>query len=53
MLTVFKIIAHVVPVDRRPKYTGALGGSIGVSQIVAPTLGGVFTDKLTWSMRAL
>lgn len=35
--------------DRRPKYTGALGGTVGIAQSVAPTLGGVLTDRLSWS----
>ncbi|TQS32056.1 hypothetical protein Golomagni_07641, partial [Golovinomyces magnicellulatus] len=29
-------------------FTGFFGGVLGVAQVVAPTLGGVFTDKLTW-----
>lgn len=35
--------------DRRPKYTGALGGAVSISQMIAPTLGGVLTDRLSWS----
>lgn len=25
-----------------------MGGSVGIAQITSPTLGGVFTDKVTW-----
>ncbi|RYP45712.1 hypothetical protein DL768_007983 [Monosporascus sp. mg162] len=42
------IIAETVPLHKRPKYTGVIGGSIGIAQVLAPTLGGVFTDQLTW-----
>ncbi|KAK9781523.1 putative Major facilitator superfamily (MFS) profile domain-containing protein [Seiridium cardinale] len=42
------IIAETAPIHKRPKYTGIVGGSIGIAQIIAPTLGGVFADQLTW-----
>ncbi|KAK9419415.1 putative Major facilitator superfamily (MFS) profile domain-containing protein [Seiridium unicorne] len=42
------IIAETAPIHKRPKYTGIVGGSIGIAQIIAPTLGGVFADHLTW-----
>lgn len=25
-----------------------MGGSVGIAQITSPTLGGVFTEKITW-----
>src|ERR1700753_398033 len=42
------IIAFAVPLRRRPLYIAALSSMFGVSSIVGPILGGVFTDKLTW-----
>ncbi|KAH6892182.1 major facilitator superfamily transporter [Thelonectria olida] len=42
------IIARILPLEKRPMFTGAIGACSGVAQIVAPTLGGVFTDRLTW-----
>ncbi|CAM1511655.1 Fc.00g091680.m01.CDS01 [Cosmosporella sp. VM-42] len=42
------MMARILPLEKRPKYTGAMGGAVGIAQIVAPTLGGVFTDKATW-----
>ncbi|KAF7560344.1 hypothetical protein G7046_g3799 [Stylonectria norvegica] len=42
------ILARSVPLEKRPKWSGAIGGGVGIAQIIAPTLGGVFTDKATW-----
>ncbi|TDZ35076.1 Efflux pump aflT [Colletotrichum trifolii] len=42
------IIARSVPLHKRPTYTAAVGAAAGISQCVAPTLGGVFVDKATW-----
>ncbi|KAK0715091.1 major facilitator superfamily domain-containing protein [Lasiosphaeris hirsuta] len=42
------ILAHSVPLHARPRVTGAIGGAIGIAQIVAPILGGAFTDYATW-----
>ncbi|KAL7960374.1 major facilitator superfamily domain-containing protein [Trichoderma compactum] len=39
------ILSRCLPLHKRPKYTGAMGGSVGIAQITSPTLGGVFTDK--------
>ncbi|OAA76741.1 sulfate permease 2 [Akanthomyces lecanii RCEF 1005] len=44
----FILIRFFIPVNELPKYTGALGGMGGIAQTIAPTLGGVFTDKATW-----
>ncbi|KAI8169254.1 Efflux pump aflT [Colletotrichum sp. SAR 10_70] len=44
------IIAKSVPLHKRPTFTAAIGAAAGVSQVIAPTLGGVFVDKATWSM---
>lgn len=38
----FLIITQSFPVHKRPIYTGAIGGIAGISQLLAPTLGGLF-----------
>ncbi|KAI0149057.1 major facilitator superfamily domain-containing protein [Pestalotiopsis sp. NC0098] len=42
------IIAQSVPLHIRPMYTGVVGATSGIAQIIAPTLGGVLTDRATW-----
>ncbi|THC99092.1 hypothetical protein EYZ11_001413 [Aspergillus tanneri] len=42
------IIAQTVPLNKRPLYTGALGGVFGIASVVGPLMGGAFTDHLTW-----
>ncbi|KAJ9138125.1 Major facilitator superfamily transporter [Pleurostoma richardsiae] len=42
------ILASSVPLHKRPIYTGSIGAISGIAQIIAPTLGGVFTDHATW-----
>ncbi|PPR04985.1 hypothetical protein CVT24_010449 [Panaeolus cyanescens] len=42
------IIAHSVPLQRRPIYTSLIGAMWGVASVAGPLLGGVFTDKVTW-----
>ncbi|OAA41411.1 Major facilitator superfamily domain, general substrate transporter [Cordyceps fumosorosea ARSEF 2679] len=43
------IMAHSVPLARRPLFTSAItGGVYGVAAIAGPPLGGVFTDKISW-----
>ncbi|VUC23481.1 unnamed protein product [Clonostachys rosea] len=44
----FVIVAKSLPLEKRPVFTGAIGACSGISQMIAPTLGGVFTDRLTW-----
>ncbi|TLD14706.1 hypothetical protein PspLS_11089 [Pyricularia sp. CBS 133598] len=42
------ILAHSVPIARRPLFTGILGSMYGVAVVAGPLLGGVFTDKVSW-----
>jgi EmrB/QacA subfamily drug resistance transporter len=42
------IIADIVPARERGKYMGPMGALFGISAVVGPLLGGLFTDHLTW-----
>ncbi|OJJ51246.1 hypothetical protein ASPZODRAFT_87380 [Penicilliopsis zonata CBS 506.65] len=42
------IISHSMPVHQRPKYTAMIGACVGITIVIAPFLGGIFTDKLSW-----
>lgn len=42
------IIAHSVPLHKRPIYTGLIGAMYGIASVAGPLLGGVFTDKVSW-----
>ncbi|KAF7316043.1 Major facilitator superfamily transporter [Mycena indigotica] len=42
------IIAHSVPLAKRPIYTGLIGAMFGIASVAGPLLGGVFTDKVSW-----
>ncbi|EXJ64869.1 hypothetical protein A1O7_01208 [Cladophialophora yegresii CBS 114405] len=42
------IIAHSVPLIRRPLVFGVFGAMWGLASVAGPLLGGVFTDKLSW-----
>ena len=45
---VMTIIAYSVPLRKRALYLGGLTSMFGVSSVVGPLLGGVFTDRLSW-----
>ncbi|KAF4540686.1 MFS toxin efflux pump [Lasiodiplodia theobromae] len=44
----FIIIAQSFPLQKRPVYTGIIGGIAGIAEIIAPALGGAFTDSIGW-----
>ncbi|KAF2686071.1 MFS general substrate transporter [Lentithecium fluviatile CBS 122367] len=42
------IIAHTVPIHKRPLYQSVYGAMFGIASVVGPLIGGAFTDHLTW-----
>lgn len=44
----FVVVAHAVPLQRRPVFSAAVGVMFGLGAIVGPLLGGAFTDFVTW-----
>lgn len=42
------IIVYLVPLEKRPAYTGIFGAVFAVASVAGPLLGGVFTDKVSW-----
>jgi len=48
LVTATALIADIVPLRERGKYQGALGAVFGVTTVIGPLLGGLFTDHLSW-----
>lgn len=44
----FYMLTHIVPLRKRPRIAGALGGIEGVATIAAPSLGGIIVGNLSW-----
>lgn len=42
------IIAYSVPLEKRPIYTGLIGGMYGIASVAGPLMGGAFTEYVTW-----
>ncbi|KAJ7663449.1 major facilitator superfamily domain-containing protein [Mycena rosella] len=42
------IVAHTVPLAKRPIYSGMIGGMYGIASVAGPLMGGAFTDRITW-----
>ena len=47
-VTATALIGDLIPLRDRGKYQGALGAVFGVTTVVGPLLGGLFTDHLSW-----
>ena len=47
-VTATALIGDVIPLRLRGAYQGALGAVFGVTTVIGPLLGGVFTDDLSW-----
>ncbi|KAL2819304.1 major facilitator superfamily domain-containing protein [Aspergillus cavernicola] len=42
------IIIPLVPLRKRPMFTSIFGMTFALSSVIAPIIGGAFTDKVTW-----
>ncbi|KIM37698.1 hypothetical protein M413DRAFT_448229 [Hebeloma cylindrosporum] len=42
------IMAHSMPLQKRPIVFGLIGGMFGLASVAGPLLGGVFTDHVSW-----
>ena len=47
-VTATALIGEVIPLRDRGRYQGALGAVFGVTTVLGPLLGGLFTDHLSW-----
>ncbi|KIX96503.1 uncharacterized protein Z520_07769 [Fonsecaea multimorphosa CBS 102226] len=42
------MIVYLVPLQKRPAWTGIFGAVFAIASVAGPLLGGVFTDKISW-----
>jgi len=48
LVTASALIADIIPLRDRGRYQGAIGAVFGVTTVIGPLLGGLFTDYLSW-----
>jgi EmrB/QacA subfamily drug resistance transporter len=48
LVTSTALIADIIPLRERGRYQGSIGAVFGVTTVVGPLLGGLFTDHLSW-----
>ncbi|KAB8276415.1 major facilitator superfamily domain-containing protein [Aspergillus minisclerotigenes] len=42
------IIVYIAPLHKRPMYTGLIGAVFGIASVIAPLMGGAFTENVSW-----
>ena len=42
------IFVRILPLEKRPAWTALFGMVFGISSVVAPLMGGAFTDRVSW-----
>ncbi|PVZ97472.1 hypothetical protein BB558_003034 [Smittium angustum] len=42
------VVSEISPVKDRGKYTGFIGITFGISSVLAPLIGGIITDHISW-----
>ena len=47
-VTATALIGDVIPLRERGRYQGMLGGVFGLTTVLGPLIGGLFTDDLSW-----
>lgn len=48
LLGVYTIVAYAARPAKRPLLIGIMGGTYGTSAVVAPVVGGAFSDSVSW-----
>ena len=42
------IFMYILPLEKRPAWTGLFGMVFGIASVAGPLLGGLFTDNVSW-----